>query len=430
MRAPVCARGVGGGTYNFGTMSLVNSRLISNSANGGLTGTFGGDGIGGGIYNSGALSVASATLNGNSANGRADENLMGFVGGSASGGAIANAGTLSATNTTFSANSADGGFGDGAGGDASGGGIASSGGLSATNSTFSGNSAEAGSSRFGSGFGSGGGIQSSGVLSVIFSTLSGNSAFTGGGIAVADGPQTKVDCMNSIFQNTGGGNVSVAAGSVIHSLGHNVFSDAPSFTVDTTDLVNTDPLLGPLADNGGPTFTQALLAGSPAINAAVAVAGITTDERGAPRPRGSGSDIGAFEVQPPLTIVRLARHGMHRQPTALVVNFNLPLEVSRAESLKNYRLVGPGPDHRFNTSDDRVFSIRFARYDATSLMVTLRPKQRLPLSETFRLTVVGKPPRGLTTTVGAYLAGAGSAKPGTNAELVITGKSLVLTAPM
>ena len=46
---------------------------------------------------------------------------------------------------------------------------------------------------------------------------------------------------------------------------------------------NVNPLLGPLQDNGGPTFTHALLPGSPAIDAGRSV-GLTTDQRGAPRP--------------------------------------------------------------------------------------------------------------------------------------------------
>src|SRR5262249_26869582 len=62
-----------------------------------------------------------------------------------------------------------------------------------------------------------------------------------------------------------------------------------------TDLTDTDPLLGPLADHGGPTFTHALLPGSPALDAGVAVAGLTTDQRGVARPQGAGPDIGAFE---------------------------------------------------------------------------------------------------------------------------------------
>lgn len=55
----------------------------------------------------------------------------------------------------------------------------------------------------------------------------------------------------------------------------------------------TSPGLGALANNGGPTKTIALLAGSPAINAGLTVAGVTTDQRGATRT--APSDIGAFE---------------------------------------------------------------------------------------------------------------------------------------
>src|SRR5262249_25256450 len=60
-----------------------------------------------------------------------------------------------------------------------------------------------------------------------------------------------------------------------------------------------NPLLAPLADNGGPTRTHALLPGSPAINAGFNFAGSATDQRGALRTAGGGTDIGAFEVQLP-----------------------------------------------------------------------------------------------------------------------------------
>jgi hypothetical protein len=58
-------------------------------------------------------------------------------------------------------------------------------------------------------------------------------------------------------------------------------------------LLMADPLLGPLADNGGPTFTHALLAGSPALDAGLG--GGSVDQRGVSRPQGAGPDIGAFE---------------------------------------------------------------------------------------------------------------------------------------
>lgn len=63
------------------------------------------------------------------------------------------------------------------------------------------------------------------------------------------------------------------------------------------DLNNTNPLLGPLANNGGPTPTHALLAGSPAIDAAGGCPPPATDQRGVARPQGSACDIGSFESQ-------------------------------------------------------------------------------------------------------------------------------------
>jgi hypothetical protein len=65
-----------------------------------------------------------------------------------------------------------------------------------------------------------------------------------------------------------------------------------------SDLLNVDPLLGPLQDNGGPTFTHALLPGSPAINAGDNTDAPEFDQRGLPRVTGPRIDIGAYEVQP------------------------------------------------------------------------------------------------------------------------------------
>jgi CSLREA domain-containing protein len=65
------------------------------------------------------------------------------------------------------------------------------------------------------------------------------------------------------------------------------------------DRAAADALLGPLADNGGPTQTMALLAGSPAIDAGTACPPPSADQRGLPRPSGAGCDSGAYEVQVP-----------------------------------------------------------------------------------------------------------------------------------
>jgi hypothetical protein len=94
------------------------------------------------------------------------------------------------------------------------------------------------------------------------------------------------------------------------------------FLTAPTDQINTDPLLGPLQDNGGPTFTHALLPGSPAIDKGKNFSGATTDQRGpgfvrtfddvstANATGGDGTDIGAFEVQctefPPVITLKAA----------------------------------------------------------------------------------------------------------------------------
>jgi hypothetical protein len=85
---------------------------------------------------------------------------------------------------------------------------------------------------------------------------------------------------------------------------------AASLPPDT--MIGVCPLLGPLRDNGGPTWTMALYTGSPAINAGVNSAGLAYDQRGGPMPvpntippppqaydrhSGPASDIGAYEYQ-------------------------------------------------------------------------------------------------------------------------------------
>jgi hypothetical protein len=126
------------------------------------------------------------------------------------------------------------------------------------------------------------------------------------------------------------------------------------------------------------------------------------------------------------TVVSLRRFGIHRQPTTLVLTFSAPMDAARADSLAEYRLVWAGPDHRFGTRDDRIIPIRSARYDAASQAVRLRPIRRLPLRRTYRLTVVGTPPGGLTDTGGIFLDGAGTGRPGSDYVGAVNRKSLVL----
>ncbi len=86
---------------------------------------------------------------------------------------------------------------------------------------------------------------------------------------------------------------------IITDAGHNLSSENSCAFTGVGSLNSTDPMLGPLADNGGPTLTMALLPGSPAIDAGDDAAAPSTDQRGFPRPVGAASDIGAYECNPP-----------------------------------------------------------------------------------------------------------------------------------
>jgi beta-glucanase (GH16 family) len=178
----------------------------------------------------------------------------------------------------------------------------------------------------------GGGLRTLGNAEIINSTISGNNstAWHGGAIFHTDGimhivSSTIVDntspggTAGGIFAGTftaGSPTLTLSNSIVAHnssyqcqpgpfgsgtvtttSLGHNLAGDVSCFPA-TSDLIIADPLLGVLADNGGPTQTHALLAGSPAIDAADATASPALDQRGIARPQGAGHDIGAFERVP------------------------------------------------------------------------------------------------------------------------------------
>lgn len=209
--------------------------------------------------------------------------------------------------------------------------------LNITNSIISHNNA----------FIAGGGIRNSGKLTVRSSTVSNNtpsgivnSAFDdeatiinstlSGNVSdlVNDGAPISIvnSTLTNALLNLGGGpfvgvvrlkNTVITGGCVgaITSDGHNLSSDDSCGLTSPGDLINTDPLLGPLQNNGGPTETHALLPGSPAIDAVAEnctdLEGdlVLTDQRGEPRPadgNGDGNtacDIGAFEVQLALVTV-------------------------------------------------------------------------------------------------------------------------------
>ncbi|HET6546615.1 MAG TPA: choice-of-anchor D domain-containing protein [Rhodanobacteraceae bacterium] len=84
---------------------------------------------------------------------------------------------------------------------------------------------------------------------------------------------------------------------------NNLIYEPGTSSIPADTLVGTDPLLGPLLDNGGTTANHLLLAGSPAIDAGNNAAGEGSDQRGFPRVAGAAADIGAVEVQPPAVLI-------------------------------------------------------------------------------------------------------------------------------
>ena len=161
--------------------------------------------------------------------------------------------------------------------------------------------------------GAGGGIfNDHSTLTINNSTLSGNSAsWSGGGIYSQAGFGSATLTIRDTILKTGpsGENIFNDSG-MITSLGYNLSSDDASAVLNqSTDQNSIDPMLGPLQDNGGPTFTHGLSAGSPAIDKGKNFTTATTDQRGTGFARtydnpaianatgGDGTDIGAFEVQ-------------------------------------------------------------------------------------------------------------------------------------
>jgi hypothetical protein len=267
----------GGGIYNDAsngggaTLSLMNSIVNGNIA-GHSDKPYGG-GAGGGIYNDGGtLMITNSTVSNNLA-GVPDPFPVG------TGGGIYNYGTLTITNCTINSNQVW----------LAGGGISSGGTLTITNSTVSGNGAIG--QHDGKPWGHGGGISGGGTITN--STLSNNYAsLSGGGIEGGTTLGNTILNANAPENIYGGGS----------SHGYNLSSDDGGGNLTGPgDQINTDPMLGSLQDNGGPTFTHALLPGSPAIDAGDP--NFTPppfyDQRGPGfwRVRNGRMDIGSFEVQ-------------------------------------------------------------------------------------------------------------------------------------
>ena len=284
-----------------------NLTLTSLTITGGRTTGFSEDG--GGIFfrSSGVLSLSNSTISGNSTTGPVSDG----------GGIYTQLGSVSLSNSTVSGNSTTGSAADG-------GGVGTdSGSVSLSNSTLSGNSSG----------GDGGGISHhcptarfrSGAVLLSNSTITDNSASgVGGAISLDSRNNSGVENL-TLFNSIVAGNTDdgtapdvLAPGDVANDLvvENSLIGDTTGSgitpTTGTGNILNQAALLGPLSDNGGPTQTHALLAGSPAIDAgdddlAVDAEGnpLATDQRGGastrvfddPTVAGSGVDIGSFERQ-------------------------------------------------------------------------------------------------------------------------------------
>jgi hypothetical protein len=330
--------GGGGAVYNSGSLHLVNCSFEWNSASGGQgamqfpAGGAGGESEGGALCNLGTLIIERSLFASNTAVGGAGANGQngsyfiigqglpdfagaGGAGGGGGGAALFVGGPSSLVNCTLAGNQACGGLGGtggnggvgfnggtgqytyypgadgGSGGSACGAICAAPEALALTNCTIATNS----------GVGASGGVGGNGNPA----GLSGSNGVSAGALLMTNG--VLVNCLLDANSPTN------LIGSIADA-GHNLSSDASCAFTNIGSFISPDPKLGPLADNGGPTLTMALLPGSPAIDAGDTSLAPATDQRGFPRPAGVASDIGAFEygsVIPTIAVTRAGPSGLN-----------------------------------------------------------------------------------------------------------------------
>ena len=269
----------GGGIAAEDIATLTGSRVDNNSA---------GAAIGGGVFNVGT--VTGSTISGNTADtGGAVEDFPGLSmtitdstldgnHAAANGGALDVIQQITVTDSTLAGNEAGGKTfkGMGAAAELNGGAT-----LIVSDSTIAGSTTQPAGRGSIDNFG--------GSLTLLFATLSGSQGLiTGGGFNSATG---------TILAGTGA--TPDCAVPLSENAGYNLATDSSCGLSKKTDLTGVNPMLGPLASNGGPTMTQALPRSSPAVNAGGRPAGSScpvADQRGESRPWGPACDIGAFEL--------------------------------------------------------------------------------------------------------------------------------------
>lgn len=240
------------GIFNYGSMDLRQSKVTLNLSPKGA-----------GIWNvRGNMQIINTTI---------AENEASMWGGGLENNAVA---TMVIEGSTISANTAVN----------KGGGIyvagANGGSLTIINSTISGNTAPDGA-----------GIANNGEITLKFVTISNNTSH---GISSVNIGVTRI--LSSIIADNA---VADCFGTDFITLGHNLDSDNTcSLDPAMNDILGMAPLLDPLANNGGPTWTHALMPASPAVDAGAGGGDCpATDQRGVSRPQGTHCDIGAFELK-------------------------------------------------------------------------------------------------------------------------------------
>jgi hypothetical protein len=306
----------GGGIFNEdggGSLTIDDSVIEDNTvtATRDLGGEFNAHAFGGGVASGDPLVINRTTVDGNGANanrtngddpdGHADANSAGIR--AFSGSLTMTRSTVSNNTTTASEDAATATL------DSHGAGIAlaTAPGSSIENSTVAGNRNNIGVCIGCAVFNHlGGGIEADGstTLAISSSTIANNGPTTlnpaGKNLALRTGATASFRDTILADPFNAGGNCTAAAPTNLTSLGHKIeFSMTSGVTCDTTPATGDqfiDPDLQTLGNNGGPTATMALLANSPAVNAA-GTTGPAIDQRGIARPQGAACDVGAFELE-------------------------------------------------------------------------------------------------------------------------------------
>ena len=241
---------------------IVRSQIVENSAH-----------RGGGVFTSKKLTISDSTLDNNYAVG--------------SGGGITSYGEMEISNSTISNNGARGA-----------GGISVYGKMSLTNVTLSGNRATGGDY-----YGSSG---QAAALSISYDPptpadvpILQNCSIAGNKGVESLSTNYHLTIINTVIASTIGKACTLGPGASYLFETNNLSSDDTCNFVHASDIINADPKLGPLADNGGRTLTHLPQPGSPLINAGLNSnqPELLTDQRGMSRPQGSRYDIGAVEVK-------------------------------------------------------------------------------------------------------------------------------------